>query len=463
MSSLSISSVGPAFSIAAAGGVMIGYSGSFSLVAILLIALPSVLNSLIFRLLNQHFPQSGASYYWSARVLGETTSRFQGWVIILAYFTSLPPIVLPAAQYTIALIHPQWATNIWVQFIIGTFWILFAAIPLLFGAHLTARITQIFMIVEFVFLLVFATLGIGMLPYAHFSVSTGSVPISGILLTMVIATTILDGWEIDSYATEESIHPRKDPGIGGIIGAFSALGIYMLFFPLILTETPIHLLENSPDVMLAWSQKVSTHFSISNTKWILVPILASTVGSLWLTGYILIRSLFVMGRDRLIPYRFAKLNRHGVPSYATLVILLTVWLVTLLQLFISSFASFFNVILSTAGFFLTLEFMLDSLTATIFLWQKHDENRAHTLKPHSHFWMRIGSLFTTVYLSAVIVGFLILSPKIISPWIDRVILVLILFGFVFVIFPRKVRPTIHIFEFEEIDVSLAKTSHLPGE
>ena len=125
LSSLSVSSVGPAFSISAAAGVMAGYSGSYSLLAILLIALPFLLSSVVFRLLNQHFPQAGASYHWSARVLGARASRFQGWIVLLAYFASLPPIVLPAAQYTIALAHPQWHGNAFAQLVCGTFWIAF--------------------------------------------------------------------------------------------------------------------------------------------------------------------------------------------------------------------------------------------------------------------------------------------------------------------------------------------------
>ena len=66
---LSVSSVGPLFSVAATGGVMAADAGWWTLPAIAILALPFLVSSFVFRLLNQHFPHSGASYHWSARVI----------------------------------------------------------------------------------------------------------------------------------------------------------------------------------------------------------------------------------------------------------------------------------------------------------------------------------------------------------------------------------------------------------
>ncbi|PWI58729.1 APC family permease [Sulfoacidibacillus thermotolerans] len=449
LSSLSISSVGPAFSISAAAGVMVAYSGIYSLLAIVLVAIPFLLSAFIFRVLNQHFPHSGASYHWSARVMGAQASRFQGWVIILAYFTSLPPIVIPAAQYTIALLHPGWQNNVWVEFAISTFWLLFASVPLLSGARPTARITQVFLVVEVLFLLVFAGLGAFMLPHAHFPVWRGKFPVAGILLTMIVATTILDGWEIDSYASEESAKPKQDPGLGGIIGAFVALLIYAVLFPLIIGETPLVALANSPDPMVAWTNHLAPFLPAAVRQSILIPILASTAGSLWLTGYILIRALYAMGRDRLLPQSFARLNRRGSPVVATLVVFIVLWLITMLQLFASSLETFFAVVLSAAGFFLTLEFTLDSLTASIFLWKMHRKRHIGDMTWHAHRVMRVGSMFTTLYLGAVLIAFLVLSPQVISPWSDYAVFVLLALGVVFMLMPRKQPHVVHAVSFAE--------------
>ena len=448
LSSLSISSVGPAFSISAAAGVMVGYSGSYSLLAILLIALPFLLSSVVFRLLNQHFPQAGASYHWSARVLGARASRFQGWVVLLAYFASLPPIVLPAAQYTIALVHPQWQGNAVAQLACGTFWIAFSAVPLLFGSRPTAGVTKVFLAVELLFLGAFAAVGIAMLPHAHLPRWRGSFPVSGILVTMVVATTILDGWEIDSYASEEASKPARDPGLGGIIGAVAALLMYMALFPLILSETPLHLLANSPDPMTVWARHLSPYIQPEWSRWILVPILASTAGSLWLTSFILTRALYSMGRDRLLPRRFARVNPHGAPAFSTWAVLGGVWIVLVLQLFATSLNTFFSAVLASAGFFLTLEFALDNLTATVFLWRIHDLT-PHRLGRHSHRFMKFGALFAAVYLACVMIAFLRFGPGLVAPWLDAVIAAGMAFGLVFMALPRRGDSTTHVFRHEE--------------
>ena len=73
---LSVSSVGPLFSVAATGGVMAAHAGWWTLPAVLLLAVPFIISSFVFRLLSRHFPHAGASYHWSARVIGRGASRY---------------------------------------------------------------------------------------------------------------------------------------------------------------------------------------------------------------------------------------------------------------------------------------------------------------------------------------------------------------------------------------------------
>lgn len=463
LGSLSVSSVAPAFSISATVGVMARYTGTASIWAILLVALPFLISAFVFRLLNRHFPNAGASYHWSARVLGRRPARFQGWVIILAYFTSLPPILLPAAQYTLALFNPAYAENAWLQWLAASFWIAFSLFPLLKGARPTARITQVFLFVEIVSLALFAGTGAWLWPRLHGAARPGGFSLSGIPLSMIVASTILDGWEIDSYASEEALQPHRDPGTAGIIGVFAALGAYLVFIPLILSETPLHSLARSADPMTLWAQalgaampaQVPTYIAAHISTWMLIPVLASTSGSLWLTAYILIRGLYAMGRDRLIPERFGRLNRRGAPAFATWAVFLGCWLILALQLFVRSLNSFFTVALSAAGFFLTLEFMLDNATAMVFVWKGSHRQMVHGGKPHTHLLLRIGSTFTFAYLLLLLLSFLILSPAAVSPWLDLLIALLLLAGWGFA--QRRSTPAqqIHIPELIDLKVSQA--------
>ena len=65
LSGLSIASVGPLFSVAAAGSVLLSLAGTAVIWAILAIAIPFIFSSWLFRMLNTHYPNTGASYHWS--------------------------------------------------------------------------------------------------------------------------------------------------------------------------------------------------------------------------------------------------------------------------------------------------------------------------------------------------------------------------------------------------------------
>jgi amino acid transporter len=430
---LSVSSVGPLFSVAATGGVMAAQAGWWTLPAIAILAVPFVVSSFVFRLLNQHFPHAGASYHWSARVIGAGVSRYQAWILILAYFFSIPPIAIPAGSYTLALIAPGYRAPAVVHMGVTLFWIGFAAVPLLLGSRPTARITQVFFVVEMVSLAGFGVFGALSWHRLAVPIHFGPPPIGGILIVAVVAATILDGWEIDSYAAEESRRPRDHPGIGGIIGAFGALGFYAILYPLMLGETPLHLLANSTDPLGVWSHRL-----VPGAPWaMLVPVLLSTAGGLWLTSFILTRALYAMGREKLIPGGFARLNRHHVPHVATLAALGSAAVVVALQLFVSSLGSFFTLVLSAAGFFLLAEFFLDSLTAAVFLTVGHRRLPDVQFQPHRHRVLLVGSLFSSVVMGALLVAFFVYGPKAIGNGVDETLAGLLGLGLAFAWWARR--------------------------
>jgi amino acid transporter len=424
---LSVSSVGPMFSVAATGGVMAAQAGWWTLPAIAILAIPFIVSSFVFRLLNRHFPQAGASYHWSARIVGRSVSRYQAWILILAYFLSIPPIAIPAGSYTLALVAPRYQAPAVVQLGVTLFWVAFASAPLLLGGRPTARITQAFFAVEMVALASFGIIGLVRLPSLSVPVHFGAPPIGGILVVAVIAATILDGWEIDSYAAEESVRPRSDPGVGGIIGAFGALLFYAILYPLMLAETPLHSLAGSVDPLAVWAGRLIP----GDSSLMLVPILLSTAGGLWLTSFILTRALYAMGREQLIPSSFARLNRFHVPWVAVVASLGTATLVVAVQLFVSSLSNFFNLVLSGAGFFLLAEFFLDSVTATVFLTIGHRRLPDVQIQPHSHRLLLAGSILASVTMGALLVAFFIYGPKAIGGGVDVTFAVLLGLGVVF--------------------------------
>ncbi len=453
---LSVSSVGPIFSVAATGGVLAAVAGWWSLPAIIILAIPFIISSFVFRMLNRHFPHSGASYHWSARVIGRTVSRYQAWILILAYFTSMPPIAIPAAQYTLSLVAPGYHAPAVLTMSVAIFWICFAAVPLLLGARPTAIITKIFFVVEMISLISFGVIGLIKIHSAAVPVHFGPLPIGGMMIAAVIAATILDGWEIDSYASEESQRPRRDPGKSGIIGAFLALAFYVILYPLMFAETPMHTLAGSSDPLALWAARI-----IPGQSWvILIPILLSTAGGLWLTTYILTRALYAMGRENLIPKTFGRTNSHQVPYAATLIVFAAVVAVVAMQLFISSLSAFFTLVLSSAGFFLLAEFFLDSLTAVVFLTVGHRRLPDVQIFSHQHKWLLVASISSSIIMGFLLVAFFFYAPKAIGSQIDIVVLSLLGIGAVFAWLTGKRRHNTYTFHGNDAQAnSVAKMTH----
>ncbi|AEJ41032.1 amino acid permease-associated region [Sulfobacillus acidophilus TPY] len=451
--SLSISSVAPVFSIAAAGGAMMGAAGTGTFWAILLIGLPFLLSSVVFRLLNQHFPHAGASYHWSRRILGYRMARFQSWILFWAYFSSLPPIILPAAAYSADLLGlPVFRAQMLLG--IGAIWVVVAVGVLLGGSRVVAGITKTFMLIEFGSLLVFVVVGImhGNSSLGVFFRFPGVSQWHGVWIAAVIGATALDGWEIDSYAAEESRQPRKDPGWGGIVGAIGALAIYFVVYPIMIQDVGLHRLANSLNPWMLWGHRLFRH----HQTLALLPVLVSTAGSLWLTAYILTRIMFAMSRDRELPAWISQVNRRGVPARATIMILGLALGVVSLEVIMPSVDGFFNLILSLAGLFLTLEFLLDSLTAAVFLFKLHPGWFPDAWTPHRHWGATVAAYLSVVLLFLLVVGFFLYAPHIIGPTADAIALGILLAGIGFAMRGRRPSQRFWVFQPEWDGLDLAE-------
>lgn len=431
---LSVSSVGPLFSIAATGGVMARSAGWWSLVAISFVSVPFIISAFVFRLLSRHFPHAGASYHWAARVMGARPARLQAWILVLAYFSSIPPIIIPASTYTIAILAPGISPPSWLSVVVGAGWVGFSLVPLLRGAIPTAKVTKAFLAIEILSVAGLIALAVARWHAIGVPVHFGQPRFGGMAVVAVVAATVLDGWEIDSYAAEEAAKPGRDLGLGGIAGAFIALGFYAVLYPLMFAETPMSVLSSTANPMASWAGRLLP----AAPSLVLIPVLASTAGGMWLTSYILSRALFAMGREGLLPSGLARLNSRGAPAVATVAILATAFVVTALQLLYHSLESFFALVLSAAGFLLVSEFFLDSLTATVFLRRIHRSMPTDIHSTHHHRSLLVASSVSTLLFASLLAAFVTFGPAVIGSSIDLVVGVIVAGGLVFAFSRRNV-------------------------
>ncbi|AWR95566.1 APC family permease [Acidianus brierleyi] len=414
---LSTSSVAPSFSIAAAYGSMVAIMGPQAIMAVV-VSFPFFLfASIIFRKLNRKAPHCGASYHWGTKFIGKKYGSFQFWIVTLAYFLSLPPIIIPAGEYTLdllfrlGLISRSIELSVFWDSIVGIIWAIIASVPLMLGVKPTARFTEVFLIIELIILSTF--IGIGLLALPSHVVNSfnwnwffnvkwfSSKFFFGLAATMVIVATILDGWEIDSYAAEESKKPTRWPGTSGIIGLISVFIIYMITMPIMNIETPITSLSSAVDPLARWSSYV-----IPQYVWLMdIAVITSTASSLWLTAFILSRAWYSGARENLMPKIFGKLHPKFKSPWISILIMTALEVsVQTLELTSPTVSSFFGIVLTGAGAFLLVEFGIDSITATYVWWKSQ-------INDYSDIILRIISPMTAVVmLSTVFFGVIEAGP-----------------------------------------------------
>ncbi len=389
LSALSTSSVAPAFSIAASYGVIMLYLGLYSIMAII-ITFPVWLGSaILFRKFNRLYPNAGASYHWGNMVVSKRYGSMQAWIITLAYFFSIPPIVIPAGEYTAVLLYNTGIISYTIYhstitiFLLGSGWIIITLIASILGARPTARLTEIFLVLELSIIAAFVVIAIYFLPgHVINTVSPGWFIGFGIILkepykfmlAFPVIATIMDGWEIDSYASEESVNRAKWPGTTGIIGLIAVFAIYLVTLTLMDIETPINLLSASLDPLATWSRYIIPKYSFIMD----IAVIASTASSLWLTTYILSRAWYAMSREQLFPKQFGYLNKTRRSPYANLImIMVTAESINAVMLFVPSIETFFAELLSISGIFLMMEFGIDAFTGIYLYLHRKNINMKH--------------------------------------------------------------------------------------
>ncbi len=409
LSALSTSSVAPAFSIAASYGVIAYYLGFYSIMGIIIVFPIYLFASLLFRRFNKLFPNAGASYHWGNKIVSKKYGSFQAWVITLAYFFSIPPIIIPAGEYTDVLLYNMGIINYstyisdYTVFIIGSFWVLITIIASILGARPTARLTELFLFIEIFIISLFIVIALFYLPGHivnsinfkwYFNLNAIFKKPYSFMLAFPIIATIMDGWEIDSYASEESSNKTKWPGTTGIIGFIFVFIIYIVTMTLMDAETPMKLLSISIDPLATWSQYIFPRYSFIMD----IAVISSTASSLWLTTYILSRAWYAMTRDKLFPNLFGYTHKkYGTPWSNLILIAISAEAINSLMLFLPSLENFFAELLSISGIFLMLEFAIDSFTGIYLYIYKPSRN------PYLRYYYILIAIIAFVGFSTMIV------------------------------------------------------------
>jgi amino acid transporter len=175
-----------------------------------------------------------------------------------------------------------------------------------------------------------------------------------------------DGWEVSASTSEEVDDSDVASGRGGIVGlVISSIVLVGCMAAYLHVGTLQGFSDNAADA-LAYVGTL-----LGGPWWrlaIVVAVLLSTLTTLWTTILYLSRSVYAMGRDRVLPRWLGSLDRRNEPFWSLLIVAV---LVTIFQLITGLFKTVndqLTIVIDASALFLGLLFVLSALAAAKRFW-----------------------------------------------------------------------------------------------
>lgn len=322
VSVIGIASAAPAYSLAAALGLVTASAGTHMPAMLLLAFLPMAAIAVAFDQLNRTEPDCGTSFAWVTRIFGPTWGWLTGWAIIAADVVVMASLAQISAQYTLALFgqtptgHPQAALALGTLWIVAMTWVCYRGIA--FSAHLQTLL----LLLELVVLLGLAAL---MLTSPHPGsvapewswFSPRGLSLQAWMDAMGVAIFIYWGWDTAVNVNAESAHPTQTPGRAAILSTVALLAMFALLGTAALrwAGTPF-LVAHQDDVLAALGAEV---FGQPWDKALHVIVLTSAVAATQTTILPAARTALSMAQRGALPASLANIHpRHQIPAQATL-------------------------------------------------------------------------------------------------------------------------------------------------
>jgi amino acid transporter len=354
--------MGPAFSLASTLGVMVAAAGSLTILALLGTTIVLLLVAIAFMQLITQYPDAGSSYGWARRAFGEGIGAYTAWILIVANFFAVLATAIPAGTYTLALFAPSLVDSTLWSAAIGCAWIVAIALVLYLGIRSSARVAAVLLIAELVVLAASAFAGMAHAPASAPAMpSAHSLGAIGFIEAMVLGIWMVDGWEVTASTSEETRDAARVAGIGGIVGL-----LVTAVFLIVCTLAYMHaggvegLAANQTDVLAFVGERLGGMWR----TLLVVTVLVSLAATLETTLLYLVRSVYAMGRDGVLPGALGALGaRTRDPDVALVAVTVASLLAMAIVGLVPSANDRLALVLNGSAVFLGLLFLISCLAA----------------------------------------------------------------------------------------------------
>ena len=347
--------MGPAFSLASTLGVMVAAAGGLALPALAAMTVIMLLLALTFSQLVTSFPDAGSSYGWARRAFGESAGAYTAWILLVANFFAVLATAIPAGSYTLALAAPRLVDSAAWDAGVGCAWIVACAVILYLGVRSSAKVAAVLLIAELLILAASAVAGATFPAPAAVAAPQVSATTAGFVAAMVLAIWMVDGWEVSASTSEETRAPSRSAGYGGVAGLLVTAAFLFVCSAAYLHVAGIGgLASHQVDALAFTGERLGGVWRVL----LVITVLVSLTASLETTLLYLVRSVYAMGRDGVLPSSLGRLgSATDDPDVALIVVTCASLLAMVLVGFVPSANAALSLVLSGTSVFLGILFL----------------------------------------------------------------------------------------------------------
>lgn len=313
--------MGPAASVALGLVAAVGFAGFATPLVVLVAMIGGLCASNSVAQLAQRLPSAGSLYTYNASTLGKRAGFVTGWMMTFAYVLWVPSGVGATGQFFSQFFNSAfgWSINENILLLVVLAVVIFLAYR---GISTSASVDLLVLVAEMLVIVALAvtilgTGGPGMHGLEPFNpANTINGKFSDITLAMVYTVVIFTGFESGAVLGEESRNPRRTVP-RGIFGAVIIVGLFYLLVSYSESQGV------APHSMAAFASNpnelnyLSSRFWSSGWAWLIDLVVAFSTMAFVLAAFnAAVRLIFAMGRERMLPHRFATLSRFKTPHNA---------------------------------------------------------------------------------------------------------------------------------------------------
>ena len=321
LTAFGVSNVAPAGAVAGGLVIVVAYAGFAAPLVVLIALVASLCCAVSIAEFARRLPSAGSLYTYNSRGLGETAGFLTGWMMVFAYALYVPAGIALTSAYASQLVAETLHVSIggWVLFVI----ILAAVSGVAYLGIGTSSWVDLALVAGEV--AVIAALAITVLVRigpTHYSAAVlwpASSPhgqLTDVTNAMIYGITAFAGFETAAALGEEARNPRRSIP-ASTIGIVIVTGVFYLL--VVCAET---FGAGRHDILSLTQQHnpleylTSRYWSPSALFVIDLVVVLTGLGFVTAAVNAIIRILFAMGRERVLPRSLSRLSRRHTPVVA---------------------------------------------------------------------------------------------------------------------------------------------------